>query len=78
MRRPPLSASQLREDPRRILLVEDDDGDALIVRDRLLRAWPELEIRRVAALSEAERVLPGESIASCWTSICRMLSGWRH
>jgi serine phosphatase RsbU (regulator of sigma subunit) len=50
---------ELREDPRRILLVEDDEGDALIVVELLLDAWPELKVDRAVDLGDAERRLPG-------------------
>ena len=46
-----------REAPRRVLLVEDDDGDAMIVSELLVAAWPVLTIDRVAALGEAEQQL---------------------
>jgi serine phosphatase RsbU (regulator of sigma subunit) len=46
-----------REEPRRVLLVEDDDGDAMIVSELLVEAWPVLAIDRVAALAEAEQRL---------------------
>ena len=46
-----------REEPRRVLLVEDDDGDAMIVSELLVEAWPVLTIDRVAALGEAEQRL---------------------
>lgn len=41
------------QEPRRILLVEDDDGDALLVEELLMQAWPGLELRRARTLSEA-------------------------
>ena len=50
----------LREEPRRILLVEDDDGDATIVGELLLEAWPELNIERAYDVRGAEQMLPGE------------------
>jgi serine phosphatase RsbU (regulator of sigma subunit) len=45
------------EEPRRVLLVEDDDGDALIVEDLLIDAWPSLVIERVRRVSDAEHAL---------------------
>jgi serine phosphatase RsbU (regulator of sigma subunit) len=45
---------QLSEEPRRVLLVEDDDGDALIVEELLIDAWPELVIDRVRRVKDAE------------------------
>jgi serine phosphatase RsbU (regulator of sigma subunit) len=47
------SAGQREQEPRRILLVEDDDGDALLVEDLLLQAWPGLELTRARTLAEA-------------------------
>jgi serine phosphatase RsbU (regulator of sigma subunit) len=49
-----------REEPRRVLLVEDDDGDAMIVSELLVEAWPVLTIDRVAALGEAEQALSAD------------------
>jgi serine phosphatase RsbU (regulator of sigma subunit) len=48
---PPAGA---KDGPRRILLVEDDAGDALLVQERLRDAWPELELVPVTSLAEAE------------------------
>ncbi len=44
-------------EPRRVLVIEDDDEDAMIVSDLLLEAWPTLGIARASALGEAERAL---------------------
>jgi serine phosphatase RsbU (regulator of sigma subunit) len=44
-------------EPRRVLVIEDDDEDAIIVSDLLLEAWPTVAIERVSALADAERVL---------------------
>jgi serine phosphatase RsbU (regulator of sigma subunit) len=44
-------------EPRRVLLVEDDDGDATIVSDLLVEAWPVLRVDRATELAEAERRL---------------------
>ena len=44
-------------EPRRVLVIEDDDEDAMIVSDLLLEAWPTLRIERASALGEAERAL---------------------
>jgi serine phosphatase RsbU (regulator of sigma subunit) len=49
------SAGQREQEPGRILLVEDDDGDALLVEDLLLQAWPGLHLTRVRTLAEASR-----------------------
>jgi len=51
---------ELTEEPRRVLLVEDDDEDALIVQDLLIDAWPALIIDRVKRVGEAERSLGPE------------------
>lgn len=53
----PPAGEGLREEPRAILLVEDDDGDAMIVEELLLSAWPELRIHRARTLAEAARSL---------------------
>ncbi|MDQ1664919.1 MAG: hypothetical protein QOH75_950, partial [Actinomycetota bacterium] len=37
----------------RVLLVEDDEGDAFLVRELLLDAAPDIEIERVRTLAEA-------------------------
>lgn len=43
----------------RVLLVEDDEGDAFLVRELLLDAAPDIEIERVRTLAEAAVLLPG-------------------
>jgi serine phosphatase RsbU (regulator of sigma subunit) len=48
---------ELSEEPRRVLLVEDDDGDALIVEDLLIDAWPGLVIERVRRVRDAEHAI---------------------
>jgi serine phosphatase RsbU (regulator of sigma subunit) len=48
---------ELSEEPRRVLLVEDDDGDALIVEDLLIHAWPGLVIERVRRVRDAEHAI---------------------
>ena len=53
----PTPGEELREEPRRILLVEDDDGDAMIVGDLLIDAWPGLSVDRATDLADAERRL---------------------
>jgi serine phosphatase RsbU (regulator of sigma subunit) len=40
-----------------MLLVEDDDGDAMIVEQLLIDAWPGLVIDRVRRVAEAEQVM---------------------
>lgn len=55
-----MPGAELRGDPRRVLLVEDDDEDALIFSELLLDAWPELEIARARTLGEAKSGLLGQ------------------
>ncbi len=43
-----------------VLLVEDDDGDALLVRDGLSLAAPDLAVRRVGTLADALSALDGD------------------
>ena len=52
-----MAGSAASVEPRRVLLVEDDDGDAMIVSDLLIEAWPVLAIDRASELGEAERRL---------------------
>lgn len=52
-----MAESVASEEPRRVLLVEDDDADAMIVSDLLVEAWPVLTIDRAIELKEAERRL---------------------
>jgi serine phosphatase RsbU (regulator of sigma subunit) len=56
----PNAGGELRDEPHRVLLVEDDDGDAMIVTELLLEAWPELEIERATSLREAEQRMPAQ------------------
>ncbi|MDQ1628506.1 MAG: hypothetical protein QOI54_2250 [Actinomycetota bacterium] len=42
-----------------VLLVEDDEGDAFLVRELLIDAAPDIEIERVSTFAEASLVLPG-------------------
>ncbi|MDQ1605349.1 MAG: hypothetical protein QOE01_3194 [Actinomycetota bacterium] len=44
----------------RVLLVEDDEGDAFLVRELLLDAGSDVTIQRVRSLAEASLELPGE------------------
>jgi serine phosphatase RsbU (regulator of sigma subunit) len=46
--------------PTKVLLVEDDEGDAFLVRELLLDAGAEFELARVRSLAEAGPVLPGQ------------------
>ena len=43
-----------------VLLVEDDEGDALLVRENLSLAAPDLTLRRVGTLGEALEALPDD------------------
>ncbi len=43
-----------------MLLVEDDDEDAMIVSDLLLDAWPALKVDRAVAIEDAKRALPAD------------------
>ncbi|WP_249012303.1 PP2C family protein-serine/threonine phosphatase [Conexibacter sp. DBS9H8] len=52
---PPSSGA--RDGYRRLLLVEDDAGDALIVEELLRDAWPELELTHARSIAEAESLL---------------------
>ena len=52
-----MAESAASVEPRRVLLVEDDDGDAMIVSELLVEAWPVLAIDRASRLGEAERRL---------------------
>jgi serine phosphatase RsbU (regulator of sigma subunit) len=40
-----------------VLVIEDDEEDAMIVSDLLLEAWPTLGIERASSLGDAERAL---------------------
>lgn len=44
----------------RVLLVEDDEGDAFLVRELLLDAGSEVELHRARTLAEARAQLPGD------------------
>jgi CheY-like chemotaxis protein len=44
----------------RVLLVEDDEGDAFLVRELLLDAGSEMLLSRARTLAEARLALPGE------------------
>ena len=44
----------------RVLLVEDDEGDAFLVRELLLDAGSDIELRGSARLAEAAARLPGD------------------
>ncbi len=46
--------------PTRVLLVEDDEGDAFLVRELLLEAAADIELLRVRTLAEAGEELPGQ------------------
>jgi serine phosphatase RsbU (regulator of sigma subunit) len=44
----------------RVLLVEDDEGDAFLVHELLLDSAPDIELERVRTLEAAEAALPGD------------------
>jgi serine phosphatase RsbU (regulator of sigma subunit) len=46
-------------EPAQLLLVEDDDGDAILVQELLSDAAPHLHVTRVGTLRAAEETLPG-------------------
>jgi serine phosphatase RsbU (regulator of sigma subunit) len=46
--------------PTRVLLVEDDEGDAFLVRELLIDTAPDIYIDRVRTLHDAELLLPGD------------------
>jgi len=46
--------------PTRVLLVEDDEGDAFLVRELLIDTAPDIHIDRVRTLRDAVARLPGE------------------
>jgi serine phosphatase RsbU (regulator of sigma subunit) len=46
--------------PTRVLLVEDDEGDAFLVRELLIDVAPDIYLDRVTTLHAAEGLLPGE------------------
>ena len=48
-----------RSAPTRVLLIEDDDGDALLVEELLLDGGAPVELDRVRSLAEAKEALPG-------------------
>ena len=52
--------TEVLEEPKRVLLVEDDDEDALIVSDLLVEAWASLTVERANALKDAEPLLESE------------------
>ena len=56
----PSAAPPDADAPLHVLLVEDDEGDALIVAEELADAAPDARVTRVATVAEAERRLPGE------------------
>jgi serine phosphatase RsbU (regulator of sigma subunit) len=57
----PLARMGLDDDPPtarwRVLVVEDDDGDALLVRELLLVALPDVEVERAGTLAAARRLV---------------------
>ncbi len=57
-----MAESAASVEPRRVLLVEDDDGDAMIVSDLLVEAWPVAADRPRERLGEAERRLGADRL----------------
>jgi len=55
--RRPLAQGGALIGPTRVLLVEDDEGDAFLVRELLLDAGAEMDLRRVRSLAEAREHL---------------------
>jgi uncharacterized protein YaiL (DUF2058 family) len=43
-------------EPARVLLIEDDEGDAFLVRELLIEVAPEIDIVTAATLAEAEAI----------------------
>lgn len=48
-----------RPGPTRVLLIEDDDGDALLVEELLIDVGSTVELQHVRSLAEARPMLPG-------------------
>ena len=57
-------------EPIRVLLVEDDDGDALIVEEELELSGAAVELDRARTLARRPRRSSATSTACCWTSTC--------
>lgn len=53
------TANDERSEPTRVLLIEDDDGDAFLVEELLREVEAEVEMRRVRSLAEAKAALAG-------------------
>jgi len=53
IRLPDAPAETVLDRPMRVLLVEDDDGDAIIVEDELELSGAPVAVRRVRSLAEA-------------------------
>ena len=56
--------------------MEDDEGDAFLVRELLLDAGSDIELVRARSLAEAASRCPVTSTASCSTWVCRTPTGW--
>jgi serine phosphatase RsbU (regulator of sigma subunit) len=54
------TSGRLGARPVRVLLVEDDEGDAFLVRELLLDAGSDVELSRARSLAEGMLVLPGD------------------
>jgi DNA-binding response OmpR family regulator len=45
--------------PLRVLLIEDDDGDAFLVQELLAEAGADMVMERARSLADARRLIPG-------------------
>ena len=66
--------------PIRLLVVEDNDADALLLQHTLADAGNQaFDVTHVELMGEAVRILDASrSTPSCWTSRCRTVEGWRR
>ncbi|MFP3900750.1 MAG: PP2C family protein-serine/threonine phosphatase [Acidimicrobiia bacterium] len=55
----PMPVGDVASERWRVLVVEDDDGDALLVRELLSMAMPDAEVERAETLAEARRLVRG-------------------
>ncbi|MFC4855307.1 PP2C family protein-serine/threonine phosphatase [Actinophytocola glycyrrhizae] len=53
-----LSGARERPAPTRVLLIEDDDGDAFLVEELLLESGAAVDLQRVRTLTEAKAAVP--------------------
>jgi len=68
----------MKHKPIKVLLVEDNPGDARLVKETLAEVEsPQFELTHVARLSEASKMLARNSLmSSCWTSCSRTSRTW--